>query len=340
MIIPSTFLVSYLLVVLSHQVSAAPPKTPPEELMNGYSVNGTVPIEYFYVDDTSEDGNFTHYKYSEKSIAAMIEGATKSLKKYEQLYANMMTKRQEAESTMSKKELETEVLSKIFLVAPKSEWLQVALSAKQFKYSKFAIRNKVVAVIGSANPWAEAVLLALGASHVYTLEYNQLTLGHEKITTITGQSLVSFYDSYSQSNNCDEQRTCANPSATPLFDTVVAISSLDHDGLGRYGDPLNPDGDLESMSKIARMVKPGGYMFVTVPVGSDMIVFNLLRRYGPIRLPRLLDAAADFTVVDRLGWEEERLTATPDFRHSYEPVIVLRKLESTHTTAAENDGSR
>jgi hypothetical protein len=242
-----------------HAVETAPPKIPPEDLVNGYSMNNSVPIDYFYVDDTAEDGNFTHYKYSEKSINAMIESAAKSLKKYESLYANMMTKRSaaimEPSTTSTKKELEIDTLSKIFLVAPKSEWLQVALSAKQFKYSKFAIRNKVVAVIGSTEPWCEAILLSLNASHVYTLEYNQLTLSHEKITTITGHALLSFYESYGPVTNheCNwtssslssiDQQACTTrmqtegqqkTTAAPLFDTVIAISSLDHDGLGRYG---------------------------------------------------------------------------------------------------------
>jgi len=28
-----------------------------------------------------------------------------------------------------------------------------------------------------------------------------------------------------------------------LFDMVFSFSSIEHDGLGRYGDPLNPNGD-------------------------------------------------------------------------------------------------
>lgn len=321
---------------------AAPPKTPREDLVDGYTVNGSVPIEYFYVDDTSEDGNYTHYKYSEKTIGIMIEAATKSAKKYEQLFGTMIEKRQTVEPTSSKKDIEMDIVNKIFLTAPKSEWLHVALSIKQFKYSKFAVRNKVVAVIGSSTPWVEALLIAMGAEHVHTLEYNLLTLAHDKITTITGDALLSHYSNFSttaasgcgsvistsetptESNTPIEQQYCPTINA-PIFDTVVAISSLDHDGLGRYGDPLNPDGDLASMSKIARMVKPGGYMFITVPIGSDMVVFNLLRRYGPIRLPMLLDAAAGFTVVDKLGWVEEKFNATPNFRQSYEPVLVLKK---------------
>ncbi len=31
------------------------------------------------------------------------------------------------------------------------------------------------------------------------------------------------------------------------FDMALSISSFDHDGLGRYGDPLDPVGDLKAM---------------------------------------------------------------------------------------------
>lgn len=57
---------------------------------------------------------------------------------------------------------------------------------------------------------------------------------------------------------------------------------------GRYGDPLNPDADLEAMARVRSILKPGGLLLLTVPVGPDVLVFNLHRRYGPARLPLLL----------------------------------------------------
>jgi len=41
------------------------------------------------------------------------------------------------------------------------------------------------------------------------------------------------------------------------FDAVFSYSSLEHDGLGRYGDPRDPDGDLKRMEKIKGLLKPG-----------------------------------------------------------------------------------
>ena len=37
---------------------------------------------------------------------------------------------------------------------------------------------------------------------------------------------------------------------TDTFDSVVSFSSIEHSGLGRYGDPLDPDGDLKTMQVI------------------------------------------------------------------------------------------
>ena len=41
-------------------------------------------------------------------------------------------------------------------------------------------------------------------------------------------------------------------------DFVVTYSSLEHSGLGRYGDKLNPAADLEAMAQAWCMLKPGG----------------------------------------------------------------------------------
>ena len=50
--------------------------------------------------------------------------------------------------------------------------------------------------------------------------------------------------------------------------------------LGRYGDPIDPIGDLKAMNNTMKLLKPGGILFLSVPIGPDVIVFNLQRRYG------------------------------------------------------------
>jgi hypothetical protein len=42
------------------------------------------------------------------------------------------------------------------------------------------------------------------------------------------------------------------------FDVILSISSFEHDGLGRYGDPLDPDGGLRSMKEAPTNSAAGG----------------------------------------------------------------------------------
>jgi SAM-dependent methyltransferase len=78
------------------------------------------------------------------------------------------------------------------------------------------------------------------------------------------------------------------------FDVIVLCSVVEHVGLaGRYSQTENPDGDLQTMRKIARLLKPRGLVLLTIPVGVDLVFAPWHRVYGKERLPRLLH---DFTV--------------------------------------------
>ncbi|CAK5100450.1 unnamed protein product [Meloidogyne enterolobii] len=69
------------------------------------------------------------------------------------------------------------------------------------------------------------------------------------------------------------------------FDFVASFSSIEHSGLGRYDDPIDPIGDIREMQKISCILKPGGLFFLGIPVGLDDVGVNCHRTYGRIRLP-------------------------------------------------------
>lgn len=74
------------------------------------------------------------------------------------------------------------------------------------------------------------------------------------------------------------------------FDQILNCSSVEHVGLaGRYGSPDDPDGDLKAMQKMAGLLRPGGDMVLTIPVGLDATHAPNHRIYGKQRLPRLLE---------------------------------------------------
>ncbi len=72
--------------------------------------------------------------------------------------------------------------------------------------------------------------------------------------------------------------------ALPLRDGSVRSLScmhvVEHVGLGRYGDPLDPDGDLKAMAELVRVLAPGGSLLFVVPVGRPRILFNAHRVYS------------------------------------------------------------
>ena len=61
---------------------------------------------------------------------------------------------------------------------------------------------------------------------------------------------------------------------------MVSYSSLEHGGLGRFGDAMHPWGDLVTMAKAWCMVKKGGHAVIAVPSArQDTIEYNAHRYY-------------------------------------------------------------
>lgn len=169
-----------------------------------------------------------------------------------------------------------------------------------------SIKNKKVAVIGSQTPWIEAILVNCGAKQVTTVEYNVPICDHDIVKAI----------SYTDFCNSSEK-----------YDAIVSYSSIEHSGLGRYGDPLNPTGDIETMEHIYRSLTPGGHCFVGFPVGRDYLVWNAHRIYGPIRLKMMyLDK---FKEIEWFGCDKSYIHTCPvptgNPSYGMQPIIVLQK---------------
>lgn len=72
--------------------------------------------------------------------------------------------------------------------------------------------------------------------------------------------------------------------ALPFADgSVCSLSCMhvvEHVGLGRYGDPLDPDGDLKAIAELKRVLSVGGNLLFVVPVGTPKVMFNAHRIYS------------------------------------------------------------
>lgn len=77
------------------------------------------------------------------------------------------------------------------------------------------------------------------------------------------------------------------PFAAGSFGAVLAISVIEHIGIGHYGDPTTRAGDLVAVREIARVLKPAGRALITVPFGRPL-TDNWKRVYDTPRLNQLL----------------------------------------------------
>jgi SAM-dependent methyltransferase len=87
-------------------------------------------------------------------------------------------------------------------------------------------------------------------------------------------------------------------------DSVSCLHSIEHFGLGRYGDPVSPDAHRVGLAAIERLVRPGGCLYLSVPVGRPKTLFNAHRIFDPEELDALISdkfSLQRFTFVDDSG---------------------------------------
>jgi SAM-dependent methyltransferase len=70
------------------------------------------------------------------------------------------------------------------------------------------------------------------------------------------------------------------PFADGTLTSVSSLHVIEHIGLGRYGDPIDAQGSRHAARELARVIKPGGRLFVSVPVGRERVCFNAHRVFA------------------------------------------------------------
>lgn len=97
---------------------------------------------------------------------------------------------------------------------------------------------------------------------------------------------IDFYDyrpaeislSNLESNHADLTKL---PFEDGSINSLSCMHVIEHIGLGRYGDPLDVDGDLKSIGELKRVMADGGHLLFVVPIGgTPKIRFNAHRVYS------------------------------------------------------------
>lgn len=72
-------------------------------------------------------------------------------------------------------------------------------------------------------------------------------------------------------------------------DSLSCLHAIEHFGLGRYGDPINPLGYERGLANMALLLKPGGFLYLATPIGVEKVEFNANRIFDP----RTINACAE-----------------------------------------------
>jgi hypothetical protein len=62
--------------------------------------------------------------------------------------------------------------------------------------------------------------------------------------------------------------------------SLSCMHTIEHIGLGRYGDPIDPNGDIKAINELKRVTAKSGNLLIVVPIGKSKIEFNAHRIYS------------------------------------------------------------
>lgn len=94
--------------------------------------------------------------------------------------------------------------------------------------------------------------------------------------------------------------------------SLSCLHVIEHVGLGRYGDALDPDGTAKAARELCRILAPGGRLLLSVPVGRERVAFNAHRVLAP---KSILEMCGDLTLADFSLVDDDRVFrahTTPD----------------------------
>jgi SAM-dependent methyltransferase len=76
---------------------------------------------------------------------------------------------------------------------------------------------------------------------------------------------------------CRAGSLLALPFADSSVHSLSCLHVLEHVGLGRYGDPIDPAGWRKGLVELQRVLAPGGKLYLSTPIGRPRVQYNSQR---------------------------------------------------------------
>jgi len=109
-----------------------------------------------------------------------------------------------------------------------------------------------------------------------------------------------------------------DPSLVAICDSLSCLHALEHFGLGRYGDPIDPRGHLKGFNNFHRMLKRRGTLYISFPIGKSAVHFNAHRIFDPTEI---LDWSKDLFELIRFDYVDDAGSLRCNASLSPPPVV-------------------
>lgn len=85
--------------------------------------------------------------------------------------------------------------------------------------------------------------------------------------------------------------------------SLSCLHVIEHIGLGRYGDPLDPEGHEKAARELVRVLASGGVLYFGTPVGRERVCFDAHRIFHPATVLRMFVGLQlrEFSLIDDKG---------------------------------------
>lgn len=171
--------------------------------------------------------------------------------------------------------------------------------------------------------WAAKHIFKLKPKHHYDIGSSAMTIGI--LSQFTPVTMIDIRPIELELPNLSfKQGSILDlPFEDDSIETLSSLCVIEHIGLGRYGDPLDPFGSEKAILEIKRVLKPGGIVLFSVPVDRhNMVYFNAHRAFSR---DYILELFKDFELVDEKYHYGKKLYTSYDRQKGFGTGLYMMK---------------